>query len=367
NQTCNRNVLFFNQNAAGFGNTLTNAVSIGGKLNLTDNMQIGIPSATIFLENSSKLFIQADASSVSTGLKIRHSNSGGSFGIKLVEANDVEKAFAIFKTPNATTDGVERFSVQGNGKTLITTTNTDALQVADGNNNNQVNFKIKNNGATEISNTTAALKALTIKNANENFLVYGNGQTHIATIQQIGFISSAIQDNNSRLHIYLNPSVDNTSPSSGLRFTTTSNLAKLINVTNSSFSNSPFTVWGNGKTEIGGEFITNTAYLLTVNGKIGAREIKVSIQNPWPDYVFDKSYKVQSLESLEKYLIKHKHLPNIPSAEELKKEECGLDLAEMQSKQMEKIEEIYLHLIEMNKEIESLKKENKELKNKFNK
>jgi hypothetical protein len=102
--------------------------------------------------------------------------------------------------------------------------------------------------------------------------------------------------------------------------------------------------------------------MLTVNGKIGARSIRVSLQSPWPDYVFSKSYNLQSLEGIEKYIDKNAHLPNIPSAKELSKDELGLDLAHMQGLQMEKIEEIYLHLINLNKQIQALKKENEELK-----
>ena len=360
NATCNRNVNFFTQSTSGFGNTITNAVSINGKLNLTENMQIGIPSATNFLENSSKLFVQADVASNSNGLKIKHGSSG-TYGVKVIEFNDAEKAFGVFKAPNSTLDGAERFSVQGDGKTLITTTNTDALNIADGNNANQINFKIKNTGATEINNVTSSLKAFTIKNTNENFLVYGNGQTHISTNAQIGFNSSAIQDNSARLHINLNPIPENPSQN-GIKFTVNNNIAKLITVSNPNYATSPFTVLSDGRVQIGGELLTSSGYSLTVNGKVGAREIKVSIQNPWPDYVFEKNYKLQSLDLVQNYVKQNKHLPNIPSAEELKKEECGLDLAQMQGKQMEKIEEIYLYLFEMKKEIESLKKENTALK-----
>lgn len=117
-----------------------------------------------------------------------------------------------------------------------------------------------------------------------------------------------------------------------------------------------------GPVNIGTLFATATPYMLTVNGRIGAREIKVSIQNPWPDYVFNKNYKLQSLENIEIYVNKYKHLPNIPSGDDLKKEELSLDLAQMQGLQMEKIEELYLHLIQLNKDIKELKKENDVLK-----
>ena len=81
----------------------------------------------------------------------------------------------------------------------------------------------------------------------------------------------------------------------------------------------------------------------------------------WPDYVFEKDYKLQPLAELEKYIKENKHLPNVPSAKDIEKE--GIDVAKMQAKQLEKIEELTLYLIEMKKEIDLLKKENQELKN----
>lgn len=145
----------------------------------------------------------------------------------------------------------------------------------------------------------------------------------------------------------------------------TSTNRKMLNIYNSGQAGSAankFAVFDNGKTIIGDEFGTSSNYMLTVNGKIGAREIKVSIQNPWPDYVFAKNYNLKTLEGVETYINKNKHLPNIPSAEELKKEELGLNIAEMQGLQMEKIEEIYLYLIELNKQVKELKRENELLK-----
>lgn len=123
-----------------------------------------------------------------------------------------------------------------------------------------------------------------------------------------------------------------------------------------------FQVSNNGQTSIGGAMATSSSYMLTVNGKIGAREVKVTLSNPWPDYVFEKKYKLLSLKELENYILKNKHLPGIPKAADLEKDEIGLDVGKMQTVQMEKIEEIYLHLIELNKQIEELKKENELLK-----
>jgi hypothetical protein len=81
----------------------------------------------------------------------------------------------------------------------------------------------------------------------------------------------------------------------------------------------------------------------------------------WPDYVFEKEYKLQPLAEVEKYIQENKHLPNIPSAKDIENE--GIDVAKMQAKQLEKIEELTLYMIEMKKEIDLLKKENEALKN----
>ena len=86
---------------------------------------------------------------------------------------------------------------------------------------------------------------------------------------------------------------------------------------------------------------------LSVNGKIRAQEIKVETTN-WPDYVFSKSHQLPSLQETEKHIKEKGHLPGIPSAEEVKAN--GIDLGEMNAKQLQKIEELTLHLIEIKKQ-----------------
>jgi hypothetical protein len=92
---------------------------------------------------------------------------------------------------------------------------------------------------------------------------------------------------------------------------------------------------------------------LSVNGKIRAHEIKVETAN-WPDYVFAKEYKLQSLQETEQHIKDKGHLPGIPSAEEVKAD--GVDLGEMNAKLLKKIEELTLYLIEQNKKVDKLEK-----------
>jgi hypothetical protein len=101
-------------------------------------------------------------------------------------------------------------------------------------------------------------------------------------------------------------------------------------------------------------------FRLAVEGKIGAREIRVTLDNPWPDYVFTPQYQLQSLPSVEEFIKKHGHLPNMPSAKEVK--ENGIELGNMSSKLLEKIEELTLYIIELKKENENIREELKSLK-----
>jgi hypothetical protein len=105
------------------------------------------------------------------------------------------------------------------------------------------------------------------------------------------------------------------------------------------------------------------SFKLAVEGKIGAREVNVTLTSPWPDYVFEKNYDLLSLTELETYINQNKHLPEVPSAKEMEKD--GLNLKEMNLILLKKVEELTLHLIEQEKklgEIDVLKKELRELK-----
>ncbi len=87
------------------------------------------------------------------------------------------------------------------------------------------------------------------------------------------------------------------------------------------------------------------------SGLLRSRKIRVDL-GTWADYVFKPGYHLMTLKETEQFINKNGHLPNIPTETEIQKN--GLDLGEMQQLQMQKIEELTLHLIEMNKTIENL-------------
>lgn len=74
---------------------------------------------------------------------------------------------------------------------------------------------------------------------------------------------------------------------------------------------------------------------------------------PWPDYVFSDDYKLMPLKELKEYIKTNKHLPGVLSAAEM--QSSGVNVYEQLAKAYEKIEELYLHLIKLEEEINKTK------------
>lgn len=102
---------------------------------------------------------------------------------------------------------------------------------------------------------------------------------------------------------------------------------------------------------------------VAIQGKLEAKEIKVNL-SPTADFVFEEDYELKEINEVETFIKINKHLPDFPSAKEIEKN--GVNLGEMDAKLLRKIEELTLYMIEMNKEIKTLKEENKILKEKIN-
>lgn len=101
-------------------------------------------------------------------------------------------------------------------------------------------------------------------------------------------------------------------------------------------------------------------------GRICSRYMRVSIDNPCsaPDYVFENNYKLMPLNEVDVYIKKYKHLPEVPSALEF--HQNGMDVAEMNFIMLKKVEELTLHLIEVDKRLQTVERENAELKERLN-
>ncbi|WP_347053608.1 hypothetical protein [Flavobacterium olei] len=107
---------------------------------------------------------------------------------------------------------------------------------------------------------------------------------------------------------------------------------------------------GDGNVGIGKSNPTNK---LDVKGTIHSQEVKVDMNWSWPDFVFKKDYALPTLGEVERHITEKGHLENIPSEEEVLKN--GINLGEMNSKLLQKIEELTLYMIEQEKRTENLK------------
>lgn len=128
-------------------------------------------------------------------------------------------------------------------------------------------------------------------------------------------------------------------------------------------ANNGIRITKDGNVGIGTPLTDNAeGYKLAVNGKIGAKSIKVEVQsNAWADYVFEKDYKLLSLDEVKKYIEQNNHLPNVPSASEV--EEQGIDLAEINATLLKKIEELTLYTLQQAEQIQDLKSRIEKMEN----
>ncbi len=137
-------------------------------------------------------------------------------------------------------------------------------------------------------------------------------------------------------------------------------------------SNTPSRLYinpGGGRTDFGGTVIlaqnlgigtttfidgnNSKDYRLSVDGRIRCTEVKV--YSGWADHVFESDYKLMPLTDVDAYIATHGHLPGLPSACEV--EQNGVDLGATQALLLEKIEELTLHLIQLQKENAELRED----------
>ena len=92
---------------------------------------------------------------------------------------------------------------------------------------------------------------------------------------------------------------------------------------------------------------------LCADGLLMAKEVKVTLTE-WPDYVFGVDYHLMPLDETESYIKENGHLPGVPTAAVV--EEEGLSLGEINKVLLQKVEELTMHVIELQKQIIELKK-----------
>lgn len=96
---------------------------------------------------------------------------------------------------------------------------------------------------------------------------------------------------------------------------------------------------------------TQPNFKVTGGGEVYARKYTTTLAN-FPDYVFSSTYELMPFSELRRYINTNKHLPNVPSAEEI--EENGADLGELNRILVEKVEELTLYILEMEERLSEL-------------
>lgn len=125
------------------------------------------------------------------------------------------------------------------------------------------------------------------------------------------------------------------------------------------------TAYNNGKVVIGrGVKYDNEGFSLYVGNGIRTERVKVDVASShgWADYVFEKDYELIKLSDLKNYILKNKHLPEVPTKEEALRD--GVELLEFNILLLKKIEELTLYTIQQEERIikleEKVKKSNHE-------
>jgi hypothetical protein len=98
-----------------------------------------------------------------------------------------------------------------------------------------------------------------------------------------------------------------------------------------------------------------------VAGTIGAEEVLVT--STGADYVFEPGYRLRPLSEVAGYIQANHHLPDIPSADEVKQK--GMGVGEMQAKLLAKVEELTLHMIQAEERNNRLEEQNQELRDRL--
>ena len=127
-------------------------------------------------------------------------------------------------------------------------------------------------------------------------------------------------------------------------------------------SGDKFVIYGDGRVGIGTQPVGG--YMLSVKGNIVAERLDVKL-DCWPDYVFESDYKLISLDSLRNFVFKNKHLPEVPTEEDVVKN--GLDVGEMTKALIKKTEEMTLYIIQLNEKYKDLESKYKALEEKLKK
>lgn len=299
-------------------------------------------------------------------------NKAGSYRIALNGEND---SYVIGRNAASET----KFDIRTNGNTYFNGGNVGigiitptALFEVNDNINNDWLSKMYNGGGAGLgllvqsgyggshSNNDGIILQLEDGNGNSRMKVQSNGKVGIGTVSPTALLEVNDNINGNWLSKMYNGGGDGLGllVQSGYGGAQSNNTGTILQLEDGN-GNLRMKVQSNGKVGIGTNDIPD-GYQLAIAGPVIAEEIDVQLEGQWPDFVFEKEYKLPTLKEVERHILRKGHLQNIPSQEEIKEE--GINLGEMDAKLLQKIEELMLYTIQQQKEIEDLKKEIQDLK-----
>lgn len=290
----------------------TNELFVGQSTTLANGS-----TANTFLGSQSGQGTTSGARNTFLGLKAGFPNTTGS-----------NNTFVGFESGKNNTDGSDNVFMGFNaGQSLRNGRGNSAIGVgagaidSDGDHNTYLGFNASSTGKG-LSNATAI--GANARVMTSNALILGNGAN-------VGIGTSAP---NSLLELTARHENQ-----SGLRFTNlTANSAAQAQV-----AEKFLTVSDKGDVVLANKLTSNQLVVRTKSA------------TSWADYVFEKNYSLQPLAQVEQYIRQNGHLPGIPAAAEMAA--TGVELTQLLTTLVEKNEEMTLHLIAQQKQINALQKQ----------
>ena len=195
-----------------------------------------------------------------------------------------------------------------------------------------------------VGNSQNLVATITPSNATNQNVIWSSADTSIASVNSNGIVTA------------------NSEGSTTVTVTTADGSyteSATVTVSNNSPPPTGNSVWSEANSvasytgDVGvGTVVVPSGYKMAIDGKLITEEVKVQLSGNWPDYVFKKDYRLHTLEEIQKHIEEKGHLPNIPSAEEVKAN--GIELGEMNRLLLEKIEELTLYILNQERRIKKL-------------
>jgi hypothetical protein len=257
------------------------------------------------------------------------------------------------------TNGADRLNVNEDGWVGINTTIQNATLQVNGDGSNAT-FRAQVNGTTKLLLTPNGGVSI---GAN-NFTPPPNG-LHVAGMTSIGTTNAAAELSINNLPGNTHPHIDIYKDNAKIGHLGTVQNAQ-VDVNLAATSAAGRVILSTAGTPVGvmvhtnadavsiGTFSKATGYQLSVGGNIMCWDLSMAGPNSWPDYVFEKNYRLMPLTEVRKFTNTYKHLPNVPSAAEIEKN--GIKMGDMTKTFLEKIEELTLYIFQLQEQIDQLKK-----------